>query len=199
MTDIATLEQLTKENPLDYGYWNDLGIEYKKQGRLKDVVPAYLRGVNAIFQNIYLQLKNSRDNDFFELETLGDKGNHKFWLNRTIDCIAAYAKTDGINSVRFPDGQIAIKFSDKSTYGGLLYIDKDNARYVLPNFIHTFADCLTWNKIYAIYLNNIGVAYAEMRNYDKAREYFKEAIAFTPKGIDYPNPTIGLKELNFDE
>ncbi|MBU1901297.1 hypothetical protein KKG82_02930, partial [Patescibacteria group bacterium] len=93
MTDISTLERLTKENPLDYGYWNDLGIEYKKQGRLRDAIISYLNGVNAIFQNIYLQLKNSKENEFFGLETLGEKANHKFWLDRTIDCITAYAKT----------------------------------------------------------------------------------------------------------
>ncbi len=196
MTDISTLERLTKENPLDYGYWNDLGIEYKKQGRLRDSIIAYLNGVNAIFQNIYLQLKNSKDNEFFGLETLGEKANHKFWLDRTIDCITAYAKTEGISSIRFPDGQTAIRFSDKAIYGGFLYFDKDNVRYVLPNFIHTFADCLTWNKIYATYLNNIGVAYAEMGNNDKAREYFRESIAFTPIGTDYQNPMIGLKELD---
>lgn len=195
MTDISTLERLTKENPLDYGYWNDLGIEYKKQGRLRDAIISYLNGVNAIFQNIYLQLKNSKENEFFGLETLGEKANHKFWLDRTIDCITAYAKTEGVSSIRFPDGQTAIKFSDKITYGGLLYIDKDNVRYVLPNFIHTFADCLTWNKIYATYLNNIAVAYAEMNNNEKAKEYFKEAIAFIPKGTEYPNPIIGLNEL----
>lgn len=196
MTDISKLEQLTKENPLDYGYWNDLGIEYKKQGRLRDAIISYLNGVNAIFQNIYLQLKNSKENEFFGLESLGEKANHKFWLDKTIDCITAYAKTEGISSIRFPDGQTAIKFSDKSTYGGLYYIDQDNARNVLPNFIHTIADCLSWNKIYATYLNNIGVAYAEMGNNDIAREFFKEAIAFTPKGADYPNPIIGLNELN---
>ena len=196
MTDITTLERLAKENPLDYGYWNDLGIEYKKQGRLRDAIISYLNGVNAIFQNIYLQLNNSKDNEFFGLESLGDKANHKFWLDRTIACITAYAKTEGISSIRFPAGQTAIKFSDKSTYGGLHYIDQDKVRYVLPNFIHTFADCLTWNKIYATYLNNIGVAYAEMGNNEKAREYFKESIAFTPIGTDYPNPKIGLKELD---
>ncbi len=195
MTDISTLERLTKENPLDYGYWNDLGIEYKKQGRLRDAIISYLNGVNSIFQNIYLQLKNSKDNEFFGHETLGEKANHKFWLDRTIDCITAYAKTEGISSIRFPDGQTAIKFSDKVIYGGLLYIDKDNVRYVLPNFIHTFADCLTWNKIYATYLNNIAVAYAEMNNNEKAKEYFKEAIVFIPKGTEYPNPIIGLNEL----
>ena len=196
MTDISTLERLTKENPLDYGYWNDLGIEYKKQGRLREAIISYLNGVNAIFQNIYLQLKNSKDNEFFGLESLGEKANYKFWLDRTIDCITAYAKTEEVSSISFPNGQTAIKFSDNATYGGLHFFDQDNVRYVLPNFIHTFADCLTWNKIYASCLNNIGVAYAEMGNNDKAREYFIEAIAFTPKGTDYPNPIIGLNELN---
>jgi hypothetical protein len=61
---------------------------------------------------------------------------------------------------------------------------------VLPNFIHTFKDCLTWTKICANYLNSIGVAYVKIGNNDKVREYFKEAIAFTPKGTDYPNPII---------
>lgn len=195
MTNISTLERLTKENPLDYGYWNDLGFEYKKQGRLRDAIISYLNGVNAIFQNIYLQLKNSKDNEFFELETLGEKTKHKFWLDRTINCITAYAKTEGVSSICFPDGQTAIKFSDKSTYGGLYYFDKEGIRYVLPNFINTFADCLTWNIIYATYMNNIGVVYAEMGIYDKAKEFFLEAIVFTPEGTDYPNPIIGLKEI----
>jgi tetratricopeptide (TPR) repeat protein len=177
MTDILTLERLTKENPLDYGYWNDLGIEYKKQGRLRDAIISYLNGVNAIFQNIYLQLKNSKENEFFGLESLGEKANHKFGLDRTIDCITAYAKSEGISSIRFPDGQTAIKFSDKSTYGGLYYIDQDKVRNVLPNFFHTFADCLSWNKIYATYLNNIGVAYAEMGNNDKAREFLRSRLS----------------------
>ena len=195
MTEIAKLEKLTNENPLDYGYWNNLGIEYKKLGRQRDAIIAYLNGVNAIFQNIYLQLKNSKDNNFYELETLRDKANNKFWLDRTINCITAFAKSEGISSIRFPDGQTAEKFSDKSTYGGLYYFDEDNVRYVLPNFIHTFADCLTWNKIYATYLDNIGVVYAEMKNYAKAKESFREAIAFTPEGTDYPNPIIGLEEI----
>lgn len=195
MTDIVLLEKLTKENPLHYGYWNDLGIEYKKLGRQKDAILAYLKGINAIFQNIYLQLKNSSDNEFLGQETLDKKANHKFWIDRTIDCISAYAKSESINSVKFPDGQTAIKLSEKSTYGGLLYFDKDGVRYVLPNFINTFADCLTWNKIYATYMNNIGVVYAEMGNNEKAKEFFLEAIAFTPEGTYYPNPIIGLKEI----
>ena len=196
MNDINTLELLTKDNPLDYFHWNDLGMAYKKQRQYREAIIAYLNGVNAIFQNIYLQLKNSKENTFLGIETLADKAEQKFWLDRTIDCITAYAKTDGIENVRFPSGQTAIKLLDQSVYGGLLYYDNDNIRYVLPNFIHTFANCLTWNKLYATYLNNIGVAYAEMGNNEKAKEYFREAIAFTPKGTDYPNPIIGLKELD---
>lgn len=195
MNDNNRLEQLTRDNPLDYFYWNDLGIAYKKQGQLREAIIAYLNGVNTIFQNIYLQLKNSKQNNFYGLETIADKSEHKFWFDRTIDCITAYAKTDGIESIRFPSEQTANKFSDKSVYGGLLYYDNENIRYILPNFIHTIADSLMWNKLYATYLNNIGVVYAEMGNNEKARTYFREAIAFTPNGTDYPNPIIGLKEL----
>lgn len=119
MTDISTLERLTKENPHDYGYWNDLDIENKKQGRLRDAIISYLNGVNAIFQNIYIQLKNSKDNEFFGPKSLGEKANHKFWLDRRLDCKTAFAKIKGISSIRFPDGHTAIKFTDKSTYGGL--------------------------------------------------------------------------------
>ena len=115
MTDISTLERLTKENPLDYRYWNDLDIENKKQGRLRHAIISYLNGVNAIFQNIYIQLNNSKDYEFFGPESLGEKANHKFWLDRRLDCITAFAKIKGISSIRFPDGHTAIKFSDKST------------------------------------------------------------------------------------
>ena len=80
---------------------------------------SYLNGVNAIFQNICLQLKNSKDNEFFGPESLGEKSNHKFWLDRTLDCITAFAMKKGISSNLFPDGLTTIKFSAKSTYGGL--------------------------------------------------------------------------------
>ena len=198
MKDLETLEQLSKDRPLDYSVLNDLGMEYKRQGRHKDAILTYLHGVNAIFQNIYLQLKNNKENNLFPLDSLGDKAHHSFWLDRTIDCITAYAKTEGIENIRFPTGQTAIKLSDPSIYGGLFYFDIDNGktRSVLPNFIHTFADCLTWNKIYATYMNNIGVAYAEINDYPKARQYFEESISFIPSGTNYPNPIYGLQQLD---
>ena len=46
MSEIAKLEKLTSENPLDYGYWNDLGMEYKNSGRQRDAIVAYLNGEN---------------------------------------------------------------------------------------------------------------------------------------------------------
>jgi len=48
MKNLETLENLTKENPLNYEYWNDLGMEYKKQDRHRDAIVAYFHGVNAI-------------------------------------------------------------------------------------------------------------------------------------------------------
>lgn len=44
-------------------------------------------------------------------------------------------------------------------------------------------------------LNNMGVILAEAGNKEGARNYFEESIKLTPNGLDYPNPKVGLKEL----
>lgn len=44
-------------------------------------------------------------------------------------------------------------------------------------------------------LNDMGVIFAEVGDKQSARKYFEESIRYTPDGINYENPKIGLKEL----
>jgi tetratricopeptide (TPR) repeat protein len=52
------------------------------------------------------------------------------------------------------------------------------------------------NSAYATILNNMGVIYAEAGDKQSAINCFKESILYTPDDLSYPNPKIGLKDLN---
>jgi len=73
-----------------------------------------------------------------------------------------------------------------------LLIDDGDIRSILPNMLNNFADKLSWNIRYANFLNNIGVVLLEMDEKEKAKQYFNEAIIFTPENVDFPNPIYNL-------
>lgn len=45
-------------------------------------------------------------------------------------------------------------------------------------------------------LNNMGAILAEVGNKEAAKKYFEESVKYTPEGLGYQNPKIGLKELD---
>ena len=56
-------------------------------------------------------------------------------------------------------------------------------------------DALKKTIDYAVLCNNMATALIELGDTDRAEELFDEAIAFTPKGMDYQAPAEGLKRL----
>jgi tetratricopeptide (TPR) repeat protein len=75
-------------------------------------------------------------------------------------------------------------------------ITKESQSEKMPFPPELVAKELKKNVLYAILLNNLGVALAEFGNKNEARIFLKESIVFTPSGYYYSEPQIGLKELD---
>ncbi len=56
-------------------------------------------------------------------------------------------------------------------------------------------DKLKQDPMYCTLQNNIAICYATLGNNEEARKAFLEAIEFTPEGMDYQAPIMGLKQL----
>ena len=59
--------------------------------------------------------------------------------------------------------------------------------------LNNYADKLSWNIRYANFLNNIGVIFLELDEKKKAKQYFIEAILFTPENTEFQNPITNLE------
>lgn len=59
-----------------------------------------------------------------------------------------------------------------------------------------FRSHLRKNITYAILKSNMGYCLASMGQVEQAKSCFEEAIEFTPEGVDYDAPRMGLYELN---
>lgn len=67
---------------------------------------------------------------------------------------------------------------------------------MMPSFMTEAEKFLKREKLACTILNNMGVIYAEVGDKESARNCFEQSIELTPDGVDYPNPKIGLKELD---
>ena len=74
-------------------------------------------------------------------------------------------------------------------------IDEGNTRKIMPSLFTETEKYLRRDNRFCTVLNNMSVIYAEVGDKESARRCFEDSIKFTPHGLDYPNPKIGLKEL----
>ena len=74
-------------------------------------------------------------------------------------------------------------------------IDDGATRKIMPQYFGKAEEYLKRDNVACTILNNMRVIFAEAGDKVSAAKYFKESINYTPDGLDYPNPKIGLKEL----
>lgn len=74
-------------------------------------------------------------------------------------------------------------------------INKGETRKIMPQFFKKADEYLKKDNWACLVLNNIGVIFAETGDKKSAKKYFEESIKYTPEGLDYQNPIIGLEEL----
>lgn len=66
---------------------------------------------------------------------------------------------------------------------------------MMPSFMTEAEKFIRKDKLACTILNNMGVIYAEAGDKESAKNCFEQSIELTPDGVDYPNPKIGLEEL----
>ncbi|HTE49026.1 MAG TPA: tetratricopeptide repeat protein [Candidatus Paceibacterota bacterium] len=74
-------------------------------------------------------------------------------------------------------------------------LDIGETRRILPKYFEYADSYLRRDNIASRTSNNIGVIFAELKNFDSAKKYFHEAIKYTPENEVYPDPEINLKNL----
>jgi tetratricopeptide (TPR) repeat protein len=117
-------------------------------------------------------------------------------MGLAVGIVVKNAAKDRITKALVPDGKTATKLLQQNPLLGVAFYDEDGKRYILPAYFSAFANGLRSNIFFSNIVNNIGTLYAESGDYKQARECFQEAIEFTPSGIRYDDPHIGLRSLD---
>lgn len=188
---IISIENAININRFFDDAYNSLGLTYKMKGDFKKAIEIYKMGIEILFDNVYNFINQNRE--FIEDSNVAKKINSNLWFETASKIIAQNAGTDGIEKLNFPTPETVEHLRKKNLYGNELFIDEGKTRSILPNMLNNFADKLSWNLRYANFLNNIGVIFLELDERLNARQYFMEAIIFTPDGYNFQNPINNLE------
>lgn len=74
-------------------------------------------------------------------------------------------------------------------------IDEGGTRKVLPKNFKLVQEYLKQGEDVAMILNNMGTICAELKDFEKAKQYFSEAIELIPDGSGYKDPYLGLEAI----
>lgn|SRR5262249_43075142 len=75
------------------------------------------------------------------------------------------------------------------------YSDEGNTRKINPLLFQVAREYLRRDDIATKISNNMATILAEEGDVEGAKKMFHQAIELTPEGQDYPDPKIGLSEL----
>ena len=172
--------------------YNSLGLTYKKTGDFDNALKSYNQGIEVLFQKIYDGIKKGSIKFLNDNYTLTKS---KTWLEVVTQITTKNGAQDGIEVVRFPTGETAVKLTKENSVVGPVFKDEGGARYISPAYFSTFYEALKSDTLYSIIVNNVGTLFTEQKYFDKAKECFLESIEFIPSGMEYNDPLIALKEI----
>lgn len=78
---------------------------------------------------------------------------------------------------------------------GGTFIDEGDTRKIMPKLFEESKNYLKRDKVSAVISNNMGVIFAQLRDYETAERFFKQAIELTPDAVEYKDPQRNLEEL----
>lgn len=187
------------ENATEDVHWTDmvdtlnsLALTYKKAGDRANALKYYNLALETLAQDIYEHIKGQPIREV-EAQYPGDQ--MEGWMRLAFGIAVKNAAKDGIKTAMIPTGDTAKKILEENPYMGVAIYDKDGKRYLLPAFFAAFSNALRSDILYANIVNNIGTLFAERGETAEARKCFLEAINFTPQGVKFDNPHIGLENL----
>lgn len=88
-------------------------------------------------------------------------------------------------------------YADSFENTGYGSIDEDGKKVwtTLPAFFEKAKEYMKRDKTAAVITNNMGVILAELGDTKGAKKWFEQAVELTPDHVDYPDPTINLKNV----
>lgn len=67
---------------------------------------------------------------------------------------------------------------------------------ITPDLLAESKNYLKRDNVACTISNNMATIFAELGDHESARKLFEQAVELTPKDVDYPDPKVGLEELN---
>ncbi|MEK7078305.1 MAG: tetratricopeptide repeat protein [Patescibacteria group bacterium] len=187
------------ENNLKNVHWTDmvdtlnsLALTYKKAHDFENALKYYNLALETLAQKIYEDIKCNPIKEVEMDNTISTQG----WMRLAVGIVVKNSAKDGITKVLVPDGETATKLLQQNPLVGVAFYDEDGKRYILPVYFSAFSNALKFDIFFSNIVNNIGTLYTESSDYKRASECYQEAIEFTPPGVKYDDPHIGLKSLN---
>lgn len=75
------------------------------------------------------------------------------------------------------------------------YFDIGDVRKLTPKYFEYTDSYLKRDSVASVVNNNMGVIFAELKDFENAKKSFTESIMYTPNGTDYSDPIINLENL----
>ena len=190
---IKFLGKATASPHYNVNAFNSLGLTYKKKGDLDKAIESYLGGIKHLFEEIYTALSQQQ-----VIKHIPHKDvNANEWVRFSIETMIKAAADADINVLAWPTGEQALEFykEGKDAPCWSDWTDKEKKRMITPQYLEAVRERLSSTLMYSILANNLGSIFGEKKNKVEAKKWFQESMAFIPDGIDYPNPKIGMQEL----
>ncbi|MCC6156143.1 MAG: tetratricopeptide repeat protein [Candidatus Hydrogenedentes bacterium] len=192
---VVDLNESVKLRPTHVSTRNSLGLTLNKMKRFSESRVAYEAALEYIAYHIVADFRNSLDSKIIPFEeTKGEK-----WTELAIRAAVWICAEDDIETLLWPSGESAARELETREHGGQYWYDGKaenvQARTFLPNYFHTFREELRSDFMYANVLSNLGVTLDYAGETEAAIACFREAMEFTPLGVDFPNPRIALENI----
>lgn len=161
-------------NPNEAGIYQAAGINQQKLNNFGEAIRLHRRAIEL--DPKYVEAHNSLG---FTLKTIGQTREafdaYQSGANFLMEAALAELPSRFFQTVIRPDGAKVLQVANE--------------------YFGEFRSCLRRDITFAILKNNMGQCLALMGQVEQAKSCFEEAIEFTPEGVDYDDPRIGLRDL----
>jgi len=200
------------KNPNDWRIHYHTGLAWRLVGDLDKAIFSYNRAIQLCPDNemnfygvgIAYQLKGDFDNAIESLRKAYELNKNSVQVLNSLGL--TYKKKGDIHKAleiyehaeQTLMGNIfeELKQSGNEPLNDVSTVDSKKVVMINMDVFNLFPGKLKQDNLYCTLQNNIGVCYAILGNDDEARKAFNEAIQFTPDGMDYQAPIIGLRQLD---
>lgn len=182
--------QAAKINPNNVQLINSMGLTYRKMGNYPVALSVYLTAVQKLFENICLSFTQNKPQPIIKFNsTTSDK-----WVKYAIGAITRISTIQNIQKIYFPTPETALKLY-KNSPNYAFWEDKEDGRFVFPQYFSAVRVVLLSNITYSTLCNNIGNVFNLLGKKVLSKEWFLESVEFIPENSNFLDPYDALHYL----